>query len=63
MVLCPSLSESEVRALLPFWPRIYSRASLDHDRRVREAAQRAHLEGENDHSFSWWERGGGKGKA
>ena len=44
--LCPALSESEARALLPFWPRIYSRVALDQDRRVREAAQKAHLEGE-----------------
>ena len=46
--LLPSLPEPESRALLPFWPRIYSRAAADHDRRVREAAQRAQMQGEEN---------------
>jgi hypothetical protein len=29
--------------VLPYWPRLYSRLANDHDRRVREATQKAHL--------------------
>ena len=35
--------EASVKALLPFWPRLYSKLASDSDRRVREAAQKAHL--------------------
>ena len=31
----------EVKSVLPYWPRIYSKASIDFDRRVREASQQA----------------------
>ena len=33
------------KALLPFWPRIYNKVANDNDRRVREFAHRAHLQG------------------
>ena len=36
---------NSVKPLLPFWPRIYAKIAADHDRRVREAAQKANLAG------------------
>ena len=41
--LCEAASAETVLAVLPFWPRIYAKIAVDHDRRVREAAQRANL--------------------
>ena len=40
-----SCSEEDVKALLPFWPRIFSKLSTDNDKRVREATQKAQLKG------------------
>uniref|UniRef100_A0A6I8PFP8 E3 ubiquitin-protein ligase listerin n=1 Tax=Ornithorhynchus anatinus TaxID=9258 RepID=A0A6I8PFP8_ORNAN len=39
--MCRERDAETVRGVLPYWPRIYCKISLDHDRRVREAAQRA----------------------
>ena len=33
-----------IKAVLPFWPRLYCKLSNDNDRRVREAAHKAHLQ-------------------
>ena len=41
--LCEAASAETVLAVLPFWPRIYTKIAVDNDRRVREAAQRANL--------------------
>ena len=32
-----------IKAVLPFWPRLYCKLSNDNDRRVREYAHKAHL--------------------
>ena len=40
-------SEEDVKALLPFWPRIFSKLSTDNDKRVREATQKAQLKGQS----------------
>ncbi|XP_068219475.1 E3 ubiquitin-protein ligase listerin isoform X2 [Palaemon carinicauda] len=37
--LCGSEDLESVKSALPFWPRIYSKLSVDTERRVREAAQ------------------------
>ena len=38
-----AVSKEGVLLILPYWPRLYSRLSVDIDRRIREATQRAHL--------------------
>ena len=38
-----SCSEDDVKSLLPFWPRIFSKLTGDNDKRVREATHKAHL--------------------
>ncbi|XP_078698353.1 E3 ubiquitin-protein ligase listerin-like isoform X4 [Branchiostoma floridae x Branchiostoma belcheri] len=37
--LCKERSEEAVKGALPYWPRLYNRIAVDHDRRVREASQ------------------------
>ncbi|XP_076876676.1 E3 ubiquitin-protein ligase listerin [Brachyhypopomus gauderio] len=39
--MCEERDPDIVRGVLPYWPRIYCKISVDHDRRVREAAQQA----------------------
>ena len=39
------LDVEAAKAVLPFWPRIYCKLSNDNDRRIREWAQKAHLQG------------------
>ncbi|KAM6985180.1 LOW QUALITY PROTEIN: E3 ubiquitin-protein ligase listerin [Aplochiton taeniatus] len=39
--MCKDRDADVVKGVLPYWPRIYCRISLDHDRRVREASQQA----------------------
>ncbi|XP_074853382.1 E3 ubiquitin-protein ligase listerin isoform X2 [Carettochelys insculpta] len=39
--LCKERESAAVKGVLPYWPRIYCKISLDHDRRVREATQQA----------------------
>nr|XP_023661078.1 E3 ubiquitin-protein ligase listerin isoform X1 [Paramormyrops kingsleyae] len=39
--MCQERESEIVKGVLPYWPRIYCRISLDHDRRVREATQQA----------------------
>lgn len=40
--LCQTSDLSTVKAVLPFWPKLYSTVATDIDYRVREAAQQAH---------------------
>ncbi|XP_052464285.1 E3 ubiquitin-protein ligase listerin [Carassius gibelio] len=40
-VMCQERQPDVVKGVLPYWPRIYCRISVDHDRRVREATQQA----------------------
>ncbi|ETE73486.1 E3 ubiquitin-protein ligase listerin [Ophiophagus hannah] len=40
-VMCKERDTEIVKGVLPYWPRIYCKISLDHDRRVREATQQA----------------------
>ncbi|XP_051973695.1 E3 ubiquitin-protein ligase listerin [Xyrauchen texanus] len=40
-VMCQERQSDVVKGVLPYWPRIYCRISVDHDRRVREATQQA----------------------
>uniref|UniRef100_A0A6Q2YLB8 E3 ubiquitin-protein ligase listerin n=1 Tax=Esox lucius TaxID=8010 RepID=A0A6Q2YLB8_ESOLU len=40
LMLCQRDSDV-VKGVLPYWPRIYCKMSVDHDRRVREATQQA----------------------
>ncbi|KAI7793222.1 putative E3 ubiquitin-protein ligase listerin [Triplophysa rosa] len=40
-VMCQEREPDIVKGVLPYWPRIYCRVSVDHDRRVREATQQA----------------------
>ncbi|ELT92500.1 hypothetical protein CAPTEDRAFT_134741 [Capitella teleta] len=40
--LCQEKDSESVKTVLPFWPRIYSKISMDQDRRVREACQQSH---------------------
>ncbi|XP_041462561.1 E3 ubiquitin-protein ligase listerin-like [Lytechinus variegatus] len=37
--LCSEKEEDAIVSLLPHWPRLYNRLSMDHDKRVREATQ------------------------
>ncbi|KAK9968251.1 hypothetical protein ABG768_002585 [Culter alburnus] len=39
--MCQERQPDVVKGVLPYWPRIYCRISVDHDRRVREATQQA----------------------
>ncbi|XP_074070053.1 E3 ubiquitin-protein ligase listerin isoform X2 [Macrotis lagotis] len=39
--MCDERETEIVKGVLPYWPRIYSKISLDFDRRVREATQQA----------------------
>ena len=38
------MSPEDVKALIPFWPRIYNALSMDTDRKVRELTQQAMLQ-------------------
>uniref|UniRef100_A0A8C5KES8 E3 ubiquitin-protein ligase listerin n=1 Tax=Jaculus jaculus TaxID=51337 RepID=A0A8C5KES8_JACJA len=40
-VMCTDRDTEIVKGVLPYWPRIFCKISLDHDRRVREATQQA----------------------
>uniref|UniRef100_A0A667XXH8 E3 ubiquitin-protein ligase listerin n=1 Tax=Myripristis murdjan TaxID=586833 RepID=A0A667XXH8_9TELE len=39
--MCQEREAEVVKGVLPYWPRIYCKISVDHDRRVREATQQA----------------------
>uniref|UniRef100_A0A8B9HBE4 E3 ubiquitin-protein ligase listerin n=1 Tax=Astyanax mexicanus TaxID=7994 RepID=A0A8B9HBE4_ASTMX len=39
--MCQERESDVVKGVLPYWPRIYCKISVDHDRRVREATQQA----------------------
>ncbi|GAB1300405.1 E3 ubiquitin-protein ligase listerin [Apodemus speciosus] len=39
--MCTERDTEAVKGVLPYWPRIFCKISLDHDRRVREATQQA----------------------
>uniref|UniRef100_A0A6Q2XU70 E3 ubiquitin-protein ligase listerin n=1 Tax=Esox lucius TaxID=8010 RepID=A0A6Q2XU70_ESOLU len=39
--MCQQRDSDVVKGVLPYWPRIYCKMSVDHDRRVREATQQA----------------------
>ncbi|XP_034168229.2 E3 ubiquitin-protein ligase listerin [Pangasianodon hypophthalmus] len=39
--MCQERDSDIVKGVLPYWPRIYCKISMDHDRRVREATQQA----------------------
>nr|XP_006628262.1 PREDICTED: E3 ubiquitin-protein ligase listerin isoform X1 [Lepisosteus oculatus] len=39
--MCKERDSEIVKGVLPYWPRIYCKISVDHDRRVREATQQA----------------------
>ncbi|XP_051781695.1 E3 ubiquitin-protein ligase listerin [Erpetoichthys calabaricus] len=39
--MCKNRDSETVKGVLPYWPRIYCKVSLDHDRRVREASGQA----------------------
>ncbi|XP_029028870.1 E3 ubiquitin-protein ligase listerin [Betta splendens] len=39
--MCQERDAEVVKGVLPYWPRIYCKISLDHDRRIREATQLA----------------------
>ncbi|KAM6310361.1 E3 ubiquitin-protein ligase listerin [Aegotheles albertisi] len=39
--MCKEREAEVVTGVLPYWPRIYCKISLDHDRRVREATQQS----------------------
>ncbi|KAK2159779.1 hypothetical protein LSH36_146g00024 [Paralvinella palmiformis] len=39
--LCQEKDIEDIKSVLPFWPRVYNKVAIDHDRRVREAAQQA----------------------
>ncbi|XP_022063447.2 E3 ubiquitin-protein ligase listerin [Acanthochromis polyacanthus] len=39
--MCQERDAEEVKGVLPYWPRIYCKISVDHDRRIREASQQA----------------------
>ncbi|XP_045140592.1 E3 ubiquitin-protein ligase listerin [Echinops telfairi] len=40
-IMCSERDTEIVKGVLPYWPRIFCKISLDHDRRVREATQQA----------------------
>lgn len=37
--MCQERDSEEVKGVLPYWPRIYCKISVDYDRRIREATQ------------------------
>ncbi|KAM9846961.1 E3 ubiquitin-protein ligase listerin [Aulostomus maculatus] len=39
--MCQERDAEDVKGVLPYWPRIYCKISVDHDRRIREATQQA----------------------
>ncbi|XP_058267542.1 E3 ubiquitin-protein ligase listerin isoform X2 [Hemibagrus wyckioides] len=39
--MCQERDSDTVKGVLPYWPRIYCKISMDHDRRLREATQQA----------------------
>ncbi|XP_064208679.1 E3 ubiquitin-protein ligase listerin isoform X1 [Anguilla rostrata] len=39
--MCQEREAEIVKGVLPYWPRIYCKISVDHDRRVREATQQS----------------------
>ncbi|XP_034034250.1 E3 ubiquitin-protein ligase listerin [Thalassophryne amazonica] len=39
--MCQERDAEEVKGVLPYWPRIYCKIAVDHDRRVREVTQQA----------------------
>lgn len=39
--MCQERDTEDVKGVLPYWPRIYCKISVDHDRRIREATQQA----------------------
>ncbi|KAJ8342541.1 hypothetical protein SKAU_G00324690 [Synaphobranchus kaupii] len=39
--MCQEREPEIVKGVLPYWPRIYCKISVDHDRRVREATQQS----------------------
>uniref|UniRef100_A0A3Q2YAX3 E3 ubiquitin-protein ligase listerin n=1 Tax=Hippocampus comes TaxID=109280 RepID=A0A3Q2YAX3_HIPCM len=39
--MCQERGAEDVKGVLPYWPRIYCKISVDHDRRIREATQLA----------------------
>nr|XP_061801771.1 E3 ubiquitin-protein ligase listerin-like [Nerophis lumbriciformis] len=39
--MCQERDAEDVKGVLPYWPRIYCKISVDHDRRIREATQLA----------------------
>ncbi|XP_041657592.1 E3 ubiquitin-protein ligase listerin [Cheilinus undulatus] len=39
--MCQERDAEEVKGVLPYWPRIYCKIAVDHDRRIREATQQA----------------------
>ncbi|KAK3550418.1 hypothetical protein QTP86_025164 [Hemibagrus guttatus] len=39
--MCQERDSDTVAGVLPYWPRIYCKISVDHDRRLREATQQA----------------------
>ncbi|RXM96075.1 E3 ubiquitin-protein ligase listerin, partial [Acipenser ruthenus] len=39
--MCKERESEIVKGVLPYWPRIYCKISMDHDRRVREATEQA----------------------
>uniref|UniRef100_A0AAY4AET5 E3 ubiquitin-protein ligase listerin n=1 Tax=Denticeps clupeoides TaxID=299321 RepID=A0AAY4AET5_9TELE len=39
--MCHERDSDTVKGVLPYWPRIYCKISMDHDRRVREATHQA----------------------
>ncbi|KAK2823506.1 hypothetical protein Q7C36_020106 [Tachysurus vachellii] len=39
--MCQERDSDIVKGVLPYWPRIYCKISMDHDRRLREATQQA----------------------
>ncbi|KAG7163687.1 E3 ubiquitin-protein ligase listerin-like, partial [Homarus americanus] len=41
-VLCQNEDQESILSALPFWPRLYTKLSIDVERRVREATQVAH---------------------
>nr|XP_029509339.1 E3 ubiquitin-protein ligase listerin-like [Oncorhynchus nerka] len=42
--MCQERDSEVVKGVLPYWPRIYCKISMDHDRRVREATQQAFVQ-------------------
>ncbi|XP_053703899.1 E3 ubiquitin-protein ligase listerin [Synchiropus splendidus] len=39
--MCQERSTEDVKGVLPYWPRIYCKICVDHDRRIRESTQLA----------------------